>query len=487
MIVYENTDHQFDATGYDTVYAADRQHFTHRATFTALEKLFDWYLRLKRPLWCLDLGCGQGQVAAKVRDIVSEKAPKLLGKSHIYGLDLSAVAIRQCDESYPDLLWIQDTLQDFLKREETRRDLFGRFDLVINKGGLTFVESEAEYDELLSGIHSLLRKGGLYLYIQNKKFYEHWANRTCKQWARDVFDIAGGQFGTPSIIDNKGYFIYIYTKGPDAVARDYRPAADEPLSIEFCFNTGQTVPWFVGGNETMALAVRTLVRELHEFEPRPFRVTGNMPPKSRAHHERLVAQTAEAARRNGSPVVVPIYDIWKPNGRRGFLTKSLHNAMYAAGLQPLHYPLNCRTTRKYCDAANEWVAARPDAILLGLGLEDYRLDAQTGETWIDLDEFAARIDWLAWKLQRDSEARIIWIWLTLDDDLTSRDGKWTFRAEDARVYQATAEQILRSAGIEPTEVRLHELLPRWGRQRRHIASRVAKIISRALQPEGATR
>ena len=487
MIVYENPDHQFSSTGYDATYAADPRHFTHRSTFKALETLFTEHLQIDRPLWCLDLGCGQGQVAAKVYDIIGERAPNMLQDSRIYGLDLSPVAIRQCDASYPDLLWINDTLQDFLKREETKRDLFGRFDLVINKGGLTFVSSEDEYDELLEGIHALLGEGGRYLYIQNKEFYEHWANRTCKGWARDVFDIAGEQFGTPSIIDNKGYFIYIYTKGPDAVARDYRPAANEPLSIEFCYNTGQTESWFVGGSETMALAVRTLLREPHESERRPFRVAGNMRPESKAHHEMLVAQTVEAARRSGSTVVVPIHDIWQPNGRKAYLIPSLHSAMYSTDLLPLHYPLNCRTTRKYCDAANEWVAARPDAILLGLGLEDYRLDARTGGTWIDLDEFAARIDWLAWKLQRDTEARIVWIWLTLDDDLTSRNGKWIFRAEDARVYQATAEQILRSAGIEPTQLRLQELVPRWGPQHRHIASRLAKIIGRALQPEGATR
>ena len=134
MIVYESTDCQFDASGYDETYAADRQRFTHRQTFQALEEVFTKHIQLDGPFWCLDLGCGQGQVAAKVHDIIGERAPNLRQVSRIYGLDLSPVAIRQCDESYPDLLWINDTLQEFLKREETTRDLFGRFDLVINKG-----------------------------------------------------------------------------------------------------------------------------------------------------------------------------------------------------------------------------------------------------------------------------------------------------------------------------------------------------------------
>ena len=212
MIIYENPDDQISSPGYDATYAADPQHFTHRSTFEALETLFSEHLQIDRPLWCFDLGCGQGQVAARVHDIVGERAPNMLRDSRIYGLDLSHVAIRQCNESYPDLRWINDTFQGFLKREEMRSELFGRFDLVINKGGLLFVKSEGDYQELMKGVSELLSDGGRYLYIQNKKFYAHWSSRRCDDWQRDIFDIAGMQFGAPLVMDHVDYFVHVYTK-----------------------------------------------------------------------------------------------------------------------------------------------------------------------------------------------------------------------------------------------------------------------------------
>lgn len=486
MIVYENTDHQFDASSYDETYAVDRQHFTHRSTFEALDTLFTEHLKIDRPLTCLDLGCGQGQVAARVRDIIAERAPSLLGDSQIYGLDLSPVAIGQCDESYPDLLWINDTLQDFLKRDQTKRELFGRFDLVINKGGLTFVTSEDEYDELLEGIHSLLGEGGRYLYIQNKKFYAKWCNRTCKGWGRDVFDIAGAHFGSPRIVDNKGYFIDIYTKRPDSIDNDYQPAADEPLTIELFLNSGKTETWFVGGNELISPTIKRLTEHEPQTPSATFEVPPKMRPEDQVRHRELVAQTAEAAVTGGPTIVVPTHEIWQSDGRKAPLLPSLHSALSKRGLSPLHFPMNCVSTRQYCEVVNQWVAVKPDAILLGLGLEDYRRDPETDRPWLDLDEFAWRLEWLVWKLQRETEATIIWVWLSLDADLIVSKGARIYRASDSKIYQSRAETILRSAGVEPREIPLVESRSRWGRNQ-SIETRLAKLISDALQPVRAAR
>ena len=486
MIVYENPDHQFNSTGYDATYAADPRHFTHRSTFEALETMFTEHLQIDRPLWCLDLGCGQGQVAAKVHDIIGERAPNMLQDSRIYGLDLSPVAIRQCDESYPDLLWINDTLQDFLKREETKRDLFGRFDLVINKGGLTFVSSEDEYDELLEGIHALLGEGGRYLYIQNKKFYAKWSDRTCKAWGRDVFDIAGEQFGTPSVIDNKGYFVDIYTKRPDSIGNDYQPTADEPLTIELFLNSGKTETWFVGGDETISLAVRRLTELSPQTPSATFKTPLKIPPKDQVRHRELVVQTAEAAATGGPTIVLPTHEVWQPNGRKALLLPGLHSALSKHGLSPLHYPLNCVSTRQYCEAVNHWIAVNPDAILLGLGLEDYRRDPESDRPWLDLDEFTRRVDWLVWKLQRETKAAIIWVWLSLQADLIVSKGARIYRASDAKIYQSRAETILKSAGVRPMEIRLVELRSRW-RRNRSVEDRLTKLIGGGLQPVGAAR
>ena len=485
MIVYENPNHQFSSTGYDATYAADPRHFTHRSTFEALDTLFTEHLQIDRPLWCLDLGCGQGQVAAKVYDNIGERAPKMLKDSRIYGLDLSPVAIRQCDESYPDLLWINDTLQDFLKREETKRDLFGRFDLVINKGGLTFVSSEDEYDELLEGIHALLGEGGRYLYIQNKQFYAKWSDRTCKAWGRDVFDIAGEQFGTPSVIDNKGYFVDIYTKRPASVGSNYKPAADEPLVIEFTLNSGQIETWFVGGDEAIARQTKFLCADPDDSRLLSLRAVPRGSPQARTRHADLAAATASSLREGDLVILVPTHRVLRPDGRRGILTPGLYEALASQGISPLHYPAACMSTRDYCDAVNEWIIARPDLILLGLGLEDYRRDGETEEPWIDLDEFAARIDWLTWRLHRDTEARIVWIWLSLDDDIRSANGRRVYLANDARAYGRAAQTILRESNVQPFEIATRELVSNGRFNVTGAAQRISELVCSSLRMEKA--
>lgn len=487
MIIYENPDHQFSSTGYDATYAADPRHFTHRSTFEALDTLFTEHLQIDRPLWCLDLGCGQGQVAAKVHDIIGERAPNMLQDSRTYGLDLSPVAIRQCDESYPDLLWINDTLQDFLKREDTKRDLFGRFDLVINKGGLTFVSSEDEYDELLEGIHALLGEGGRYLYIQNKKFYAKWSNQNCRGWSHDIFDIAGERFGTPTVIDNKGYFVDIYTKRPASVGSNYKPAADEPLVIEFTLNSGQIETWFVGGDEAIARQTKFLCADPDDSRLLSLRTVPRGSPQARTRHTDLAAATASSLREGDLVILVPTHRVLRPDGRRGGLTPGLYDALTSQGISPLHHPADCLTTREYCNAVNEWIASRPDAILLGLGLEDYRRNAETATPLIDLDEFTARVDWLTWKLQRETQARLIWLWLELDRDITSPDGLRAYRHEDARAFQQAVEPFLRMRGVHVEQITHGSLISGDHLDLPRTVQRISGIICNAVKQESVAR
>ena len=487
MIIYENPDHQFSSTGYDATYAADPRHFTHRSTFEALDTLFTEHLQIDRPLWCLDLGCGQGQVAAKVHDIIGERAPSMLQDSRIYGLDLSPVAIRQCDESYPDLLWINDTLQNFLKRTDTRSNLLGRFDLIINKGGLLYTTSAHDYEEMLRGVSALLREDGLYLFIQNKKFYAQWSDRICKEWDRDIFDIAGKQFGTPSIIDRMGYFVYLYTKRSHVIEGDYHPLADEPLKIEFTLSSDQTETWFVGGDETIARRAKFLISEPNQARWVPFRTVLKGTPQAQSRHARLAAATAESIRDGDLVMVVPTHRVLRPDGGRGLLTPQLYNAIDQRRVRPLHYPADCLTTRDYCDAINDWIAARPDVILLGLGLEDYRRSSTTMALMLDLDEYKYRIDWIIWKLRQESEARILWLWLSLDRDITSADGSRLYRSEDARAYQTAIEPLLRANDVEQDEVALRELVRRGQFDPGRAVGRINDLINAMLSLESVAR
>ena len=249
---------------------------------------------------------------------------------------------------------------------------------------------------------------------------------------------------------------------------------------------GKTETWFVGGDETISLAVRRLTDPSPQTPSETFKIPPKMRPEDQVRHRELVMQTAEAAATGGPTIVVPTHEIWQPNGRKAPLLPSLHSALSKRGLSPLHFPMNCVNTRQYCEVVNQWVAVKPDAILLGLALEDYRHNEASDQPWVDLDEFARRVDWLVWKLKRETEATIIWVWLALQVDLIADKGTRIYRASDAKLYQSRAETILRSAGVEPTEVCLGDSRSRWRRDR-HIGDRLGKLISDALQPVAALR
>lgn len=487
MIVYANKNLKFDSTRYDAVYEADRKHFTHSQTFDALETIFAEDLNLNEPFFSLDLGCGQGQVAAKICDLLAKHNPSLLDEARIYGLDLSPVAIRQCEESYPDLYWINDTLQGFLGRNDTKQELFGRFNLVVNKGGLTFIESEEEYDSMLEGINNLLCEGGIYVYIQNKNFYTKWSNETCLGWKRDVFDIAGENIGPPGIIDNKGYFIYCYRKLPKEIVNSFRPRAEDSIEIEFKLSNNKIERWFVGGDIAIASRIKFLAGTSESVEVFRFDVPNTSNPQVRAQHIELANATANRINADTCAIIVPTHLYLRPDGGRSKLTPGLYGLMEGQGICPLHYPTDCISSRHYCSAINDWVVANASYLLLGFGLEDYRRDADTMTAFIDIDEFTTRLKWLLRKLEDESQTQLVWIWLKLDRDITSADGKKIYRSCDAQAYQQAALPILREHNAILNEIEFSKLLMMGRFNHTHAINHFNKVLRKTLKAESAVR
>ena len=134
MIVYRNERRIFLKSGknYDETYRRESHRFTHRATFEVLDEILEAQVPDGKRFWALDLGCGQGQVLDHVRETLDQNASPPSGDLPLYGIDISEVAITQCENRYPRLRWIVDSFQDFLQRPETPAEYFGRFDLVIN-------------------------------------------------------------------------------------------------------------------------------------------------------------------------------------------------------------------------------------------------------------------------------------------------------------------------------------------------------------------
>jgi ubiquinone/menaquinone biosynthesis C-methylase UbiE len=204
MIIYKSGESR--SANYDRAYTESSQHFTHKATFKALDALIagDGI-----PRSCLDVGCGQGQVVAHIAGIAKKHRADFDGHKFV-GLDLSGVAIEQSNAAHPELGWILDRYEDFAVSDWLARCFPDGIDLIVNKSGFTMVKSEAKYIETLQRTNTMLADGGHYLLIMNKSFYEKWNGK--RGWSRGAMEMTGDIFGEKTVFPSSSYYFYLYAK-----------------------------------------------------------------------------------------------------------------------------------------------------------------------------------------------------------------------------------------------------------------------------------
>lgn len=163
----------------------------------------------------LEIGCGQGYFLTHARrHLLEERAA--LGMSadgvEFLGLDGSDVAIGQAEMRDAEISWVNDRLQDFLATHDERLGP-RRYDVVIDRGGSTFIASEDEARAILAAIRELLRPAGLFLYAISKSFYYDKAvPRIYETWSRDWMGLLGDSFrASLDMSDSMSHFL-VYVK-----------------------------------------------------------------------------------------------------------------------------------------------------------------------------------------------------------------------------------------------------------------------------------
>ena len=147
MIVYHNSSVDKSAESYNSKYAADPEHFSHRATFAAIEHYFATVPAFS-PRSCIDIGCGQGQVLSFIVDLIS-RGGDAVDRSKMLGVDKSVVAIQQCDIKWPKNAWVADDYVSYLRSQDFGERFPDGVDLIVNKGGFTHVYGEQDYVEAM--------------------------------------------------------------------------------------------------------------------------------------------------------------------------------------------------------------------------------------------------------------------------------------------------------------------------------------------------
>lgn len=471
MILYTNPDRRYTGEAYDETYSQHPDRFGHSITYRALDALFASRLPLDRPIRVLDLGCGQGQVISYVHRKLQECAPQHERGSMLYGLDISEVAIAQCEQRDSSVHWIVDTFQDFLRREESQ-SLKGVFDLVINKGGLTQVESAEDYRAMLEGVGDLLRDGGLYLFLQYKQFYQVWSNAHCLDWTTDIFELGEQVLGEPHRIEDGSAYICVHRKGAP------KPTTDraKPQRIRFRMSDGSEQRVFISGDELTA-------QRLHRLRAAPDResfLAFDLPADAKDKDIQRHEQRVQAARERFVPgrqrVLLGTGRVRMTDDARAIDPESALFDALSGSYNILAWPGMVSTVRHLCKVVAPWSAARPDLVVIGPGLEDFKVDPATNQPIVDADEFRHRLDWVVDVLTGEAGARVVYLATPPVADFTDERNGSIYRPDAAQPFLDAAGEVCRRYRAIFDDVRRTGRPARRGDVLSAVAARCSELL-----------
>ena len=167
----------------------------------------------------LELGCGQGNYLAFIRDLLRETRPVQLPPAHMTGVDGAITAIKQCEERYPDLNWACDRHQELIAEHDI---IVGgrRYDLIVDKGGTTKVSTVDEARELQTGIKQLLKPDGIYGYVISRSFYDPIARPVIyKGWNTDWLSLALDAWTFTFNTRALGHYGFLFSDEPFSATR----------------------------------------------------------------------------------------------------------------------------------------------------------------------------------------------------------------------------------------------------------------------------
>ncbi len=478
MIIYSNKNRIFTGEAYDETYRHDPDRFGHTITFRALDELFAGRMNVDQPIRAFDLGCGQGQVISYVWQFIERNAPQHLSASALFGIDISDVAIKQCEQREPTINWIADSFQDFLDREDSRRYI-GTFDLVINKGGLTQVRSADEYRTMLSGIARLLRVGGIYLFVQYKQFYQVWSNDNCADWDTDIFDVGESVFGPAALIQDDSAYICVYRKAADT---EHAPSIQPPMPrrIVFHMNDNSEQSVFVSGD---ALTAQRLQRTRAVADRKQFVAFDPQPGAKEKDIQRHADRTRDAGVHfvPGQPrVLLGLGRVRMMNARAADVYQPIADALHER-CNVLVWPGMIATVRHLCKCVSQWSAHRPDVVVIGPGLEDFKIDCAVNLPNVDRDEFRYRLRWVLEVLRTEAGSRVVYVATPAAAQFSDVRNGYDYDVAIADQYVGIAQQLCADYEATFVDARVHISQT----DRNAVGSELASVIRDVVAQSGS--
>ncbi|MEZ5773935.1 MAG: GDSL-type esterase/lipase family protein [Hyphomicrobiaceae bacterium] len=442
MLFYENAGLE-SSSGYDSSYSTDLDRFQHGHTFAALARVVSRFFADRPVGSCFDIGCGQGQVLDHVFSL-SRAADPAISPEGFVGIDLSRIAIAQSEQRNPAVMWVYDTYQGFLAHPEAAARYLGRTDLVINKGGLTFIEDEASYERVMADTAAYVRPGGGYFVMINRQFFQHWNLTTCRNWSRDIFEIAAGHYGEVHDFSTPAHLVLYFVKtGKAGGAAVLSPPTPVPLSLQIRFDD-RIDGYRVGHDEHFARRLAYLDADRASTEPIDPRAllaadAANPDADGGAEPGRDGDLAGHLAARalSGRPNVLLPRDRIMLGAGRALRLKDLTSAPdIPVNLALLPWSLG--NTRQACRHIDAILGLDAAAIVLGTGFRDSLVDRGESRPRIDLDEFSYRLDWL---FRRMAAARMKVLFAMPMPQGESEDERFVYSARVAAPYLAEAARL----------------------------------------------
>jgi SAM-dependent methyltransferase len=386
MILYTSSKHDEVASGYNTAYGADESHFSHKLTTAVIEQLLKRRSEFRFSS-CIDIGCGQGELLHYLMNRAGALASTANQPDRFLGVDISRVAIQQAEEKWPSCTWVVDSFQDMVRNGTVAERYPEGVDLIVNKAGLTKVESEEEFVWIHESIRALLADQGCFLYIWSRKFYRKWLSNNTVGWKRDPLQIVFDVFGEPCYLHNPSKYVFLY--GGEGHCP---PANPFPVRAHFDFDGGRSrsIPLYYD----------------HQLRGRADLALGSRKQSAaRAHDHALIGGAGIPLKRSfNSPI-------------RRFANKHL-----PAGIdfESLEFPI--RNSRSLVERVQEFCTGKHTHLIVGGSFTDWNIDPDTGQHYTDPDEFRSRIRWFTQYVLRHQNGRLLFLFrYTKNDSATSED------------------------------------------------------------------
>ena len=483
MILYKNPNNK-SSSNYDQVYSFDEERFSHEHTFSALEIVRDKFFKKEPVQYCIDIGCGQGQVLDYVYRQNCNQYPETTGDGYI-GVDLSRVAIEQSNKRNPNLMWVCDTYQEMLSNEDFHSRLIGKVDLIINKGGLTFINDELEYVNTLKQTREYLRDDGIFMVMLNKGFYQHWNLVSCRNWQKDIFEYANEIIGSEKNLSTNASHIYCFVKS-GATVNPICKAVEERTSVAISIQSRDNINSYRIFHDTLTQERLHCLRANRENRSP---VTVPIPDRlnERAKEKRITTMDLIQSRsRQGLLNVAICYDALR------FLDGSavpISDMVSIAGeglFNITSFPEGASSSRRLKERIFNLLALDCSSAVIGVGFKDFYLDVRTKQAHIDLDEYQLNMDYILCKMSEYGMKAIVLLPSVTDEV----EHKGLVSCENlTESYREITRNLCKVYGASYFELRDHISRGLRGEAKKQgyaIASSLAKYIDNVLVEDTPT-